>query len=59
MYLITFYNDVQKFTDVVIQLTFEVQTIIKMLLIVRHRKVIAALLQTIQADCYSSKAFRS
>lgn len=55
MYLYTYYNDVQKFTNVVIQLTFEVQTIIKMILIVRHRKVITTLLQTIQADCDASK----
>lgn len=55
MYLLSFYNDIQKVTDVFIQLAFEVTNIYKLLIIVCHRKIIAKLLQTIQANCDTSK----
>lgn len=58
MYLFTFYNDVQKFTDVFIQLTFELNIIIKFMVIVRHRMIIWTLLKTMQADCDASMYIR-
>lgn len=59
MYLLAFYDDLQKVTDVFIQLSFEIMTIIKLLIIVRHRNVITKMLQAIQADCDASKNYRS